>query len=325
MRSKNAPNVKCLPKDKFTEAIIFAGADAFAHAQHWSESEGKKAGDDVPPVYLGKKQLVDLESLQIVDSGRQCVRVIRAGDIGEAYLTVIARKLAMAGVKEARLFNGMYEHKPVEDWSSRLPGYREEAARGESVVVSLPVAKREPKADPADELKPRVESRNDGLYWITPKVDKDSGEIINNETWLCSPLEVVGSGSDGAERYLVLRWRSPRGQGDITRAIPCADIGERDGWRSLKAGGVNVTTKSTFRAILADWLQQCGAGHEWIITHTTGWHHGAYIMPDGEVIGEPETPILLTVAARHLPGMPLLVRPPVGGIPLPVWPVATLP
>jgi putative DNA primase/helicase len=42
MRSKNAPNVKCLPKDKFTEAIIFAGADAFAHAQHWSESEGKR-------------------------------------------------------------------------------------------------------------------------------------------------------------------------------------------------------------------------------------------------------------------------------------------
>lgn len=51
-------------------------------------------------------------------------------------------------------------------------------------------------------------------------MDKDSGEIINNETWLCSPLEVVGSGSDGAERYLVLRWRSPRGHEDITRAIP---------------------------------------------------------------------------------------------------------
>jgi len=42
-----------------------------------------------------------------------------------------------------------------------------------------------------------VESRNDGLYWITLKVDKDSGEIINNETWLCSPLKLVGSGSDG--------------------------------------------------------------------------------------------------------------------------------
>lgn len=55
---------------------------------------------------------------------------------------------------------------------------------------------------------------------------------------------------------------------------------------------MNVTTKSTFRAILADWLQQSGTDREWIITHTTGWHHGAYIMPDGEVIGDPETPIL---------------------------------
>lgn len=167
---------------------------------------------------------------------------------------------------------------------------------GEEVVVKLKAidgGKKEKKSGPRGaELKPRIESRDDGIYWITPKVDKDSGEIINNETWLCSPLEVVGAGSDGAERYLVLRWRSPRGHADIIRALPCADIGEREGWRSLKAGGVNVTTKNTFRAILADWLQQCGAGHECIITHTTGWHHGAYIMPDGEVIGDPETPIL---------------------------------
>ncbi|HBQ3013220.1 DNA primase family protein [Klebsiella quasipneumoniae] len=144
MRSKSAPNVKCLPRDKFTEAIIFAGADAFAHAQHWIESEGKKAGDDIPPVYLGKKQLVELESLKIVDDGRQCVRVIRAGEIGEAYLTLIARKLSLAGVKEARLFNGMYDPKPMEDWSPRLPGLREESERGDNVVVNLPVSKKEP-------------------------------------------------------------------------------------------------------------------------------------------------------------------------------------
>lgn len=91
---------------------------------------------------------------------------------------------------------------------------------GEKVAVKLKAidgGKKEQKPAPrADELKPRVESRADGLYWITPKVDKDSGEIINNETWLCSPLEVVGAGSDGAERYLVLRWRSPRGHEDMT-------------------------------------------------------------------------------------------------------------
>lgn len=42
---KNAPNLKHLPKDKFTEAVIFAGADAYAHAQHWIEHAGKAAGD----------------------------------------------------------------------------------------------------------------------------------------------------------------------------------------------------------------------------------------------------------------------------------------
>lgn len=288
---KNAPNVKYLPKDKFTEAIIFAGADAFAHAQHWTESEGKKAGDDVPPVYLDKKQLVELESLRIVDRDRQCVRVIRAGEISEKHLTLIATKLAFAGVKSARLFNGMYEKDPAEEWTEQLSRLKAEAENGNSTVVSLPVANLRDKK-PGDELKPRVESRDDGVFWITPKVDRESGERIHQEMWLCSPLVVVGAGSDGAERYLVLRWKMQNRNEDVTRAIPCADIGERDGWRTLKAGGVNVTTKSTGRAILADWLQQSGTGQEWRISHTSGWHHGAYIMPDGEVIGEPETPIL---------------------------------
>jgi len=54
---KNAPNLKCLPKDKFTEAIIFAGADAWIHARNWQQSN--PAGDDVPPITIGPKQLVN--------------------------------------------------------------------------------------------------------------------------------------------------------------------------------------------------------------------------------------------------------------------------
>ncbi|HCM3842289.1 TPA: toprim domain-containing protein, partial [Klebsiella quasipneumoniae] len=33
-----------------------------------------------------------------------------------------------------------------------------------------------PEKDP---LKPHIESRKDGVFWVTPKVDKESGEIIN--------------------------------------------------------------------------------------------------------------------------------------------------
>ncbi|EML9727360.1 DUF927 domain-containing protein [Klebsiella aerogenes] len=289
---KNAPNVKQLPKDKFTEAIIFAGADAWSHAKQWEEGLGKQIAEDTtPPVYLGPRQLEELDNLRIIDDGRRAARVYLAGEIEPLMINAIGARLALAGVQDAKLFKGIPDRHP-EDWHDYLKRLREEAESGESIVVNLPVNKRETKPNAGDELKPRVESRDNGLYWITPKVDKDSGEIINNETWLCSPLEVVGSGSDGAERYLVLRWRSPRGREEITRAIPCADVGEREGWRVLKSGGVQVTTKSTYRAILADWLQQSSTGQEWRISHTSGWQHGAYIMPDGEVIGDPETPIL---------------------------------
>lgn len=44
MKMKNAPNIKFLPKDKFTEAIIFAGEDAYSHVQHWIETKVKGVG-----------------------------------------------------------------------------------------------------------------------------------------------------------------------------------------------------------------------------------------------------------------------------------------
>lgn len=146
----------------------------------------------------------------------------------------------------------------------------------------------------SDPLKPRIESREDGIFWVTPKVDKDSGEITNNESWLCSPLEVVGIGRGDNDQYLILRWQAAGGNVKTTQAIPLADIGEREGWRVLKAGGVNVTTKPAMRATLADWLQRSGSREIWRVAQATGWQCGAYIMPDGEIIGTPERPVLFS-------------------------------
>ncbi|HHS9549957.1 TPA: DUF927 domain-containing protein [Raoultella planticola] len=148
-------------------------------------------------------------------------------------------------------------------------------------------------ASKPESLRPHVESRVDGVYWVEPKSDKDTGEIISRESWLCSALEVVGIGIDDSKtRYLILRWQALGSKGDTVQAIPLADIGEREGWRTLKSGGVNVTTKSGLRATLADWLQSCANGEVWRISHATGWQCGAYIMPDGEIIGTPEQPVL---------------------------------
>ncbi|HBV2049988.1 TPA: toprim domain-containing protein, partial [Klebsiella pneumoniae] len=152
--------------------------------------------------------------------------------------------------------------------------------QGESVKPQLQAIEGGKSGQPEkDPLKPHVESRADGVFWVTPKVDKDSGEVINQEAWLCSPLEVVGTGRDDKDQYLIIRWQAFGVSALTTAAIPLADIGEREGWRTLKAGGINVTTKSSLRAILADWLQRSGARELWRVAHATGWQCGAYIMP----------------------------------------------
>ena len=127
---KNAPSLKYQPKDKFTEVIIFAGTDAYAHAQHWIESEGRKHGDNVPPVYLGPKQLADLVNIRIVDDERRFARVYLAGEIEPIQINAIAEKLALAGVQEAKLYKGITDREP-ENWRDYLQRIREQAERGE--------------------------------------------------------------------------------------------------------------------------------------------------------------------------------------------------
>ncbi|ENN1792110.1 DUF927 domain-containing protein [Salmonella enterica] len=293
---KNAPNYKHLPADKATEAIIFVGADAYSHVQHWIESEGKKHGDNVPPVYLGKKQLADLANIRIVDKGRERARVYLAAvpgtinEISQATISAIVEKLAVAGVREVKIFKGIPDREPETLHRDRMDAIRERAESGDSIFTSGILM---PPMEQPDELKPRVEKRADGVYWIAPKVDRESGEIINNETWLSSPLAVIGTGSDDAgQYYFVLRWKAPNRKEKTIRALPAGDIGERDGWRTLKSGGVKVVASPGYRGLLSDWLQQTAPAKEWGISHRAGWFRGAYIMPDGEVIGEPENPVM---------------------------------
>ncbi|MFA9291864.1 DUF927 domain-containing protein [Escherichia coli] len=289
---KKAPNLKHQPRDKMTEVIIFAGSDAWAHAKQWQEQDGRLAGDNVPPVCLGEQQLSELDKLQIVPEGRYRVRLYQAGLLRPGLVNTIGQKLAVAGVRDADYYpEGMHSQKR-ENWREYLERERAEQAEKKK-VVELPVKKKEPCYQD-DELKPRVESRVDGVFWVTPKVDKQSGEIIRPETWLCSPLELLGTGTIGKEHYRVMRWKKLANHEVITMAIPCGGIGDRDGWRLLKDHGLNVTTNGKYRAILADWMQLSGSHEEWQLSTTTGWHFGAYIMPDGSIIGDSEKPILFT-------------------------------
>lgn len=131
---KLAPNVKLLPKDKHTEAVIFAGDNAHSFAEHYMIAQAKKAGDPIPPVYLGRYQLSELDNLQIVDEGRYRAKVIRAGNLDDMQMLTIATKLAIAGVREAWLLSENFEL--LEDWGEQLPRLKETWERGESLVMN---------------------------------------------------------------------------------------------------------------------------------------------------------------------------------------------
>lgn len=159
-----------------------------------------------------------------------------------------------------------------------------EAEMTSSVVIKLD-DHREKERDP---LIPFVDTRKEGLYYVTPKLDKETGEIIRPEQWLSDPMKPVARGmNEYEEHYLIVEY----GRGK-TKALPNEGLGDREGWKSLRRTGVNVTAKPAMRNILSDWLDSHRHLETWSITHKSGWHKGAYIMPDGSVIGTPDQPVL---------------------------------
>ena len=101
-----------------------SNARAWAHAKQWQEQDGRLAGDNVPPVVLADDQLDELADLRIIDEGRYCVRLYKAGHIRPSNINAIAHKLAAAGVTDANYYpEGMHSHMR-ENWREYLERVR---------------------------------------------------------------------------------------------------------------------------------------------------------------------------------------------------------
>lgn len=201
--------------------------------------------------------------------------------------------------KAATAVNGWVALPPTDhkaDWDDYRQQYGLDAsitAFADSLYQPHILAEEEPPvAEPQDVRRPYVDERKGGMYWVEPKLDKSNGNITERESWLSDPISVVGIGEDDNERYLILSWTPEGNSTERSEALPMRDIGEREGWSRLRAGGLSITAKSGLRAILADYLQRSGERQLWTVANATGWQCEAYIMPDGSVIGAPATPVL---------------------------------
>ncbi|EFH2784652.1 DNA primase [Escherichia coli] len=160
---KLAPNVKKQPrgrKHKETEVIIFAGSDAWSHAQQWQEKDGPASGDNVPPVWLGPNQLAELDALKIVPDGKKRVRLYQAGELDLVETKKIGQKLAAADIQDANFYHeGMHVQK-CENWRRYLNAERENIAAG----LTMPEQKNTQLAQMADsERAQMLAGRFDGV------------------------------------------------------------------------------------------------------------------------------------------------------------------
>ncbi|EPB8710326.1 phage/plasmid primase, P4 family [Escherichia coli] len=160
---KLAPNVKKQPrgiKHKDTEVIIFAGSDAWSHAQQWQEKDGPASGDNVPPVWLGPNQLAELDALKIVPDEKKRVRLYQAGELDLVETKKIGQKLAAADIQDANFYSeGMHGQK-CENWRRYLNAERENIAAG----LTMPEQKNTQLAQMADSERAQLlASRFDGV------------------------------------------------------------------------------------------------------------------------------------------------------------------
>jgi len=166
-------------------------------------------------------------------------------------------------------------------------------SRKQSNVVSL-AEKARPVVikSSTDDIKPRIETKDSDLVYIVPKMDKDTGEIHETQSWLCTAIELIGRGKDeDGAHFRMIRWKENGAGAERTDAFPLEIVGEREGWARMRRGGLSVTTSRLLRAHLGNHMQLAGLDQFWRVVSRSGWQHGAYVLPNAEVVGNPADPV----------------------------------
>lgn len=255
---------------------------------------------DRTPCLLDVADLPKLANLRLAPAEQRFIKLFKVGEIptlangGDDFQTRILMNLA-ANNPHIQAVEWLDEGMTSED----LTGYFNRIKQGDSAVAETlqKIAPIAPLAESKGNTSPYIEERNvggiRGLYRIIPKFNSDTGELISEtEHWLCDPVQVIGIGQSDSEAFIVLQWTAEGQDYPTIEAIPLKDLGDREGWKLLRQRGLKIANSTTLRTYLADHLQLSGNRQKWAITNATGWQNGAYILPNGEVIGTPTIPTL---------------------------------
>lgn len=191
--------------------------------------------------------------------------------------------------KEAADFNDLHLARGLEAIRASINTAAAASKVGQAKAVPMAAS----SGNDSGSLSPRFEVSKGGVFYIgVRRGGKAEADVELPPVRLCDRLELIGRGEDDAGRgYRIVRWNS-RGSGTqrIT-AFPLATIGEREGWAMLREGGLVITTRRSDLEKLSEYLQTGGSDELHFVTETGGWTHGAYVLPNGEVLGKASTPL----------------------------------
>ncbi|HDR0620126.1 TPA: DUF927 domain-containing protein [Pasteurella multocida] len=304
-----APHFDQQPKDFMSDLIVLVGQSAW---NAWNKGKGTEwlllcqalqHNPKQKPIILGKEQLENISQIRIAHPEQQYIKLIQFDELSETEMTALCLSIAKnTKAKIIELCDMLGQHK--ENLSNHIKRIREGESVAEIVSESITeVHKENNQANTLPFIEERTERGKRGLYRITLKTNGSTGEIYEDKIeWLCDAVEVVGMGQSEDEFYTMLRFTPNRSEQSKIIALPLKDVGERTGWQLLRKNGLNITNNQRLRPYLADYLQDYYQKGFYRVVNATGWQSGAYILPNGEVIGEPKTPVFFVGQSANYKG-----------------------
>ena len=250
---------------------------------------------DYKPIILDAEKLANAGDYQILKDDVHAVTFCRFGKVTQAQETSLLLAIAQHSKAQKVFFaDNLGENKQdLSDYVLRLREDKEAQSTAQAVIQMTeqsPISRTELYVDYRENGKVK------GLHLINPKVNTETGEVTEKETWICDNLELAGEGKTlSGEYYYIFQWQNHDEDAPRTVAIAREDFGTDSGWKMLKAQGLKMTQGSGLTQKLTEYFHFNG-NHctQWTITNVTGWLNGAYLLPNGEIIGEPKKPIYFT-------------------------------
>ena len=306
-RLKNAPHLEVQSDAPFSEIIALIGSKAW---QAWGTGKNKGKGEewklikpqfgleeDYKPLILDRSQLADIANLRLTKENTNFMRLCVFGELTDAQKSAVLLNLSKnSKVEKVRICDNIGQQ--VEDCSDYVARLRtdEETQQRAAEYAKLAEVADTPKTSPYIEY--REVNGIKGLFSIKPKLDKDTGEILREEQqWICSNIDLIGQGkNEQGEYYYLFQWKNPDERESRLEAVHLADFGTEAGWKQLKGKGLKMTQGQGLIGKLTEHFHNLSMNTQcnYKITKLAGWQNGAYLLPSGEMIGEPTSPIFFT-------------------------------